>query len=95
MKRARQPEPERRHTGQLLTQLDCWVPEKGLPVWPPGPELLCGCEQGCPASLSAEQSMCWETCFQASVFPSAIGAATDGSCLAGKWLSGPWEAWAV
>lgn len=26
-------------------------------MWPPGPELLCGWEQGCPASLSAEQSV--------------------------------------
>lgn len=54
MKRARQ-RSQTGDTGQLLTQLDCWVPQKGLPVWPPGPELLCGCEQAAqPACLQSK-----------------------------------------
>lgn len=86
MKRARQ-RSQTGDTGQLLTQLDCWVPQKGLPVWPPGPELLCGCEQAAqPACLQSK--VCAGTLVSRPVFPSATGAATDGSCLAGKWLSG-------
>lgn len=58
MRRARQSWSQKGDTEPAINSaLLLGVPQKGLPLWPPGPELLCSWEQGCPASLSAEQSV--------------------------------------